>query len=219
MDKFGDHWKDHHLKVEKAWRERVGDEDLVLHPGDFSWAMKATDVQVDFEWFSALPGRKVMIKGNHDYWWPSSRKKLGELLPDGVYAMKKSALLVDGVPFVGVRGGDFYPREEQTFTNIEENLARERREFLMSIEALAAIEGERVRPPIALFHYPPFPIGRSESLFCRMVEDAGCDLCVYGHLHSTAEWERVFRGEKNGVAYHLVSADALDFEPKLLCEV
>ena len=218
MDVFGENWKDHHRKVERAWRERVDARDVVLHPGDFSWAMKASEVREDLAWLADLPGRKVLIKGNHDYWWPSSRRKLEELLPPGVFAMKKTALLIDGVPLLGVRGGDFHPREGQDFSTVEQRLKRERHELLLSVEACAAFEGERRRPPIAMFHYPPFPIGRSESVFTRIVEEAGCDLCVYGHLHTEAEWERVFRGERRGVSYRLVACDALGFAPLLVAE-
>ena len=71
--------------------------------------MKAVDVAVELEWLNSLPGRKVLIKGNHDYWWPGSHKKLGEMLPEGIYAIKKRAVVVDGVPIIGVRGGDFLP--------------------------------------------------------------------------------------------------------------
>ena len=70
MDQFGEHWKGHHEKVETAWRERIEPDDLVLLPGDFSWAMKAADVAVELDWLSVLPGKKVLTKGNHDYWWP-----------------------------------------------------------------------------------------------------------------------------------------------------
>ena len=77
MDQFGEHWVWHHEKIEASWRERIGPDDLALLPGDFSWAMKAVDVAVEFEWLNSLPGRKVLIKGYHDYWWPGSHKKLG----------------------------------------------------------------------------------------------------------------------------------------------
>ena len=148
MDVFGENWKDHHRKVERAWRERVDARDVVLHPGDFSWAMKASEVREDLAWLADLPGRKVLIKGNHDYWWPSSRRKLEELLPPGVFAMKKTALLIDGVPLLGVRGGDFHPREGQDFPTVEQRLKRERHELLLSVEACATLEGDRRGPAV-----------------------------------------------------------------------
>ncbi len=227
MDRFGEHWEGHHLKLEKAWRERIEEGDIVLVPGDFSWALKPNQVLEEFEWLQKLPGRKVLIKGNHDYWWPGSKKKLAELLPEGVYAIKKTALVIDGVPIVGVRGGDFLPRIEEgleasdyatTCADIDKNLDRERRELLFSIEHLREIyDGDR--PPICLFHYPPFRVGTEESLFTRIIESAGCSYCLFGHLHTPSEWERVFQGEKGGVKYRLVSCDALGFEPVLIEEV
>ncbi len=215
MTRFGEHWRDHHLKVEAAWRERVADDDIVLSPGDFSWAMKAHDVAQEFEWLGALPGRKVLIKGNHDYWWPGSQKRLQALLPEGVYAIKKRALVIDGVAFIGVRGGDFLPCDGDDPETINSMLMRERRELLLSIGDLER-QYDGTRAPIAMFHYPPFRIGSSESAFTRVLESAGCSHCVYGHLHSAEEWEAVFQGERNGVEYRLVSCDALDFAPLLI---
>lgn len=217
MDRFGEHWKDHHLRVERSWRERIEAEDIVLLPGDFSWAMKLSEVATEFEWLAQLPGRKVMIKGNHDYWWPGSHKKLRSLLPEGVSAFKKQALVIDGIPFIGVRGGDFLPRNGETLESRNAALGRERHELLLSVNHLSEIyRGERA--PIALFHYPPYRVGACESAFTRILEDAGCSWCVFGHLHTEIEWERVFQGERNGVVYRLVSCDALGFEPLLLEE-
>ncbi len=217
MDVFGDHWKDHHLKVETSWRELVRADDIVLLPGDFSWAMKAEEVTQDFAWLSTLPGRKVLIKGNHDYWWPGSHAKLNALLPPGVFAIKKRALVLDGVPIIGVRGADFWLREGETPQIVEERLIRERGELLQSIADLERFPDRRL-PPITLFHYPPFPVGRDESCFTRIVEDTGSRVCLFGHLHTPQEWKRVFQGEKRGVKYTLVSCDSLDFRPVLVGE-
>jgi predicted phosphohydrolase len=218
MDPFGEHWKGHHLKVEAAWKESVGPEDIVLMPGDFSWAMRPDEVAIEFRWLGALPGRKVLIKGNHDYWWPGSHAKLASLLPPGTHAIKKKAVVIDGIPIVGVRGGDFCSRDGEEVPEVETRLVRERNELLQSIDDLTRMyDGDR--PPIALFHYPPFPMGRSESLFTRILEDIGCSLCVFGHLHTAPEWERVFQGEKRGVRYRLVSCDSLNFKPLLVDEV
>ena len=224
MDQFGAHWVGHHEKIEAFWKERIGPDDLVLLSGDFSWAMKAVDVAVEFEWLNSLPGRKVLIKGNHDYWWPGSHKKLDEMLPGGIYAIKKRAVVVDGVPIIGVRGGDFLPwvalgeelapgALERTFSTLQ----KERRELLQSIDYLAGIY-EGSQRPIALFHYPPYRIGSSESVFTRILESRGCSHCLFGHLHTDAEWEKVFKGDSGGVSYRLVSCDYLDFKPVLIDE-
>jgi hypothetical protein len=217
MDQFGEHWRDHHLKVEAAWRERVGERDIVLLPGDLTWALKPEEAREDLRWLAGLPGRKVLIKGNHDYWWPGSHAKLDQLLPPGVYGMKKRAVVIDGIPFVGVRGGDFLAQGETEPQEITANLAKERRELLQSIEHLdRTYSGPR--PPIALFHYPPFRLDSRESAFTRILEDRGCKACVFGHLHRESEWRRVFQGEIHGVTYRLVSCDAIGFAPVLIEE-
>ncbi|HLU47106.1 MAG TPA: metallophosphoesterase, partial [Planctomycetota bacterium] len=170
---------------------------------------------IDLEWLAALPGRKVLIKGNHDYWWPGSQRKLEELLPEGVFAIKKRAVVIDGIPFIGVRGADFLPRENDDSEQVAEALLRERRELLLSIEHLRSIYAGS-RPPICMFHYPPFRLGSCESAFTRILEDEGVRICVFGHLHSPSEWSRVFQGECRGVTYRLVACDALDFKPLLI---
>jgi hypothetical protein len=218
MDVFGDDWKNHPDKIAAAWRDLVLEKDIVLVPGDFSWAMRTDDVAVELDWLAALPGRKVLIKGNHDFWWPSSRKKLRDILPEGVYAIKKTSLVLDGLPIIGVRACDFVPRDPEAVEQTESNLHRERREFERSIESLAE-HGPLERGPIALFHYPPFPLWASESVFTRMAEEAACTHGLFGHLHTEPEWKRVFQGKKNGVQYHLVSCDALDFCPILIDEM
>lgn len=215
MDLFGEQWRDHHAKVEAAWRERISPRDIVLVPGDLSWAMRPLEVERDLAWFGALPGRKIIVKGNHDYWWPGSRRKLRALLPGGVHAIKKTAIVVDGVPVIGVRGCDFLPREDESLEALASSIERERRELLMSIDHLRRIY-DGGRPPMAMFHYPPYRMGSRESAFTRILEDAGCSHCVFGHLHLGKEWERVFQGEEGGVKYRLVSCDALEFTPLLL---
>jgi predicted phosphohydrolase len=218
MHVFGDHWARHHEKIEESWRAEVDDDDIVLVPGDLSWAMKPVDVEPDLAWLAALPGSKVLIKGNHDYWWPSSHARLEALLPDGVYAIKKRSLVLKGVPLIGVRGPDFALRNGESPAELDKRLARERRELLQSMDDLNT-RYAGARKPLCLFHYPPYPVGAAESAFTRMVEDAGCSHCIFGHLHTAAEHQRVFQGERRGVAYRLVSCDYLGFRPVLLDEV
>lgn len=217
MDRFGDQWKAHHEKIERNWREKIAPEDLVLLPGDFSWALRLNEVEVDFRWLAALPGKKVLIKGNHDYWWPRSQKKLRSVLPPGVWALKKTAVVLDGWPIVGVRGADFHVPGEADAAKVRTNIDRELREFTLSLEDLDRLDGAG-RPPLAMFHYPPFPPHERESDFTSLIRSAGCEIVVYGHLHSREDWDRFFQGEAGGVSYRLVSCDFLDFSPALIAE-
>jgi uncharacterized protein len=217
MDRFGAHWQDHARKVEERWRERVSPGDLVLLAGDFSWAMRPEEVKVDFAWLAALPGKKVLIKGNHDYWWPKTTAQMSALLPPGTFALKKKGLVLDGVSLIGVRGADFVPPELVTPEKLAE-LERERREFELSVAHLKTLPGAG-RPPIAMFHHPPFPFGSSQSFFTDLIEQAAARTCVFGHLHTSQDWERVFQGEFRGVNYRLVACDFLDFAPLLIDEI
>ncbi len=218
MDPFGEHWKDHHLKVAASWCERVSPQDIVLMPGDFSWAMKPEEAVKDLRWLARLPGRKVLIKGNHDYWWPKTRAKAEHILPEGVFLLKKTALVLDGVAVVGVRGCPVARNQGGEWTCLEGDLDKEIREFRLSIEDLRQ-KGPIHRPPLALFHYPPFPPGGRESPFVRMAEEAGCHIALYGHLHTVEDWGRHFQGEHNGITYRLVSCDHLNFEPLLIEQI
>ena len=157
MDKFGEHWVGHHKKIEMHWRDSIDENDIVLLPGDFSWAMKPAQVEEEFKWLRELPGIMVMIKGNHDYWWPGSHKKMNELLPERTYALKKTATIIEGLPIVGVRGGDLVPFGKKTQEDIDKELEREIKEFKASIAHLEELEKETkaVHPRIAMFHYPP----------------------------------------------------------------
>ncbi len=220
MDKFGEHWIGHHKKVEKHWRDSIDDNDIVLLPGDFSWAMKPAQVEEEFKWLRDLPGIMVMIKGNHDYWWPGSHKKMKELLPERTYALKKTATMIGGLPIVGVRGGDLVPFGKKTQEDVDKELEREIKEFKASIAHLDELEKETqaVHPRVAMFHYPPFGPRSDQSIFTDLIEEANCKTVVYGHLHSKQDWDDYFQGEARGVQYHLVACDALDFKPLLIDE-
>jgi uncharacterized protein len=109
MDIFGDHWGNHAERMAERWDALVAPDDIVVTPGDFSWANKPAEVAGDFAWLAARPGSKIMVKGNHDYWWTGTHKRMAEILPPKTYALKKTAVIVHGVGFFGVRGGDFAP--------------------------------------------------------------------------------------------------------------
>lgn len=211
MTKFGPHWADHVARVEATWRARVESGDVVLVPGDLSWGMTESDSRVDLAWFAALPGTKVIVKGNHDYWWPKSRARLAALLGPSVLPLKRNAASVGGVGFVGVRGCDLVPLRGKSLEETEREIAREIGDLDASIADLRKNHPGCGRI-VALCHYPPFPLAGDASPFTERIESAGADLCVYGHLHDAAEWRTTFQGTRNGVRYRLVSCDATGFD-------
>lgn len=229
MDIFGDHWTAHHDQMAAAWDATVADEDVVLTPGDFSWAMRAAGAAADFAWLAARPGRKVLVKGNHDLWWPKSKKKMAELLPTDTYALKKTAVVLQSstgarLGLFGCRGGDFRAApqygDERTDEDIEAWLAREERELEASWQDLLRREaGTPADLRICLFHYPPIPPGRMSSRFTPRIVDSNARFCVYGHLHGKTLGAAKVEGTFEGVTYLCASCDQVGFAPALVAEL
>ena len=226
MDVFGDHWGNHAGRMAENWDRLVGPEDIVLSPGDFSWASKPPEVAGDFAWLGARPGHKVMVKGNHDYWWTGTHKRMAELLPPRTYALKKTAVSIHGVGFFGVRGGDFAALtrygDTRTAEDIEAWLVREEHELKLSIAALDQLDATAGRPRglrVCLFHYPPIAPGRTASRFTPLIEAAGATFCIYGHLHGQELGPAKVEGTWNGVTYRCTSCDQVAFSPTLICQL
>jgi predicted phosphohydrolase len=210
MSIFGAGWERHHEKIEASWRAQVRDLDVVLVPGDLSWAKLEEEARDDLAWFGALPGEKVIVKGNHDYWWKKTRAKLKRLLPPSVHPIKRNAVRIGDALFVGARGCDLLPLHGKTQEETNAEIARETSDLEASIADAEKLRGG-ARRVVALFHYPPFKLGESASLFTERIEEAGADLCVYGHLHEPGEWAVTYQGTARGVTYRLLSCDSLGF--------
>ena len=204
MHVFGAHWEDHFEKISRDWRDRVTDEDIVLLPGDLSWAMYLEDALEDLRSVAALPGRKVILRGNHDYWW-GGITALRDRLPEGMYALQNDAVALDGVVICGTRG--WTPVTE---ASSQEDLKIYNREVLrmkLSLDSAARLKGDRL---IVMMHYPPMNERFEDSPFTALAEPfAPCDL-IYGHLHG-ASFREAFNGMRNGVRYTCVACDGLRF--------
>ena len=204
MDIFGEHWKDHFLRISEDWNARVSPGDVVLLPGDLSWAMRLEDALEDLESVAALPGQKILLRGNHDYWW-SSVGRVRRALGEGVYALQNDSLLIEGRLYAGSRGWTL-PGPETT----EEDLRiynRERMRLTMSLDHARRTDANA--PITVMMHYPP--LTGDEPGFSDILEAFGVQDCVYGHLHGQAIYGAV-RGLRGTVRYHQVSCDGLDFK-------
>lgn len=226
MDIFGDHWTRHHERMAKEWDKLVARDDIVITPGDFSWAKNAKTAAEDFAWLGERPGHKIMVKGNHDHWWPGTKTKLAETLPENTYALKKTAAIVNGVGFFGARGGDFAPLkrygDKRSQADIDKALDKEEKELVASIDHLQRLEAEHdvvCKLRICCFHYPPLPPGGQTSRFSSLIRDAGAAQCIYGHLHGANLGEVKVTGLRDGVTYHCASCDQIDFTPMLVAEI
>ena len=214
MDIFGPQWDRHFLKIRENWERLVRPEDTVLIPGDISWAMRLEDAVPDLEAIGELPGRKILIKGNHDYWW-NSVSRVRRALPEGMTALQYDAADAGGAVVCGTRGW-LIPGEENPLSPEDEKIyLREAQRLEMSLDAAAKIaEG---RPLIVMMHYPPLTTGCRETLFTKLIEERGAETVVYGHLHGEGI-RSGFSGEQGGTRYRLVSCDSLGFAPERITE-
>lgn len=211
MDVFGDHWKDHHQQVEKKWKEQVTEDDLVLLPGDLSWAMKLEEASEDLNFLGELPGRKIITKGNHDYWW-SSLTQIRKVLPPGIIPIQHTAFDAGAAVVTGTRGWITPVSEEYDEEKDEKIYRRELHRLDLALESVAEM-CKGVKPLIVMMHYPPVVSGRATE-FSRMLSKGGADICIYGHIHcSPGQWPGELDAKIDGVKYMLVSADYLDFRP------
>ena len=210
MDVFGDHWRDHFLRIREDWQARVTTGDIVLLPGDISWAMRLEDAAEDLRSIAGLPGTKLLLRGNHDYWW-GSIGRVRRALGDGMIALQNDSVLIDGRLYAGSRGWtlpgpDFSEEDARIY-------ARERLRLEMSLKD-ARRRDERA-PITAMMHFPP--LTDEAPGFSDILERYGVTDCVYGHLHGAAIYGAV-RGLRGGVRYHQVSCDGLGFRLYLLYE-
>ncbi len=210
MDIFGPHWRDHPRRIAAAWQNRVRPDDWVLIAGDISWAMRLPDALPDLQWIDALPGFKVMIKGNHDYWWD----RLGPLrphLPPSITALEASAADIGPAVVCGTRGW-VTPETPGFAAETDERIYR--RELGRLERALQAAQklAADAKPIVVMIHYPPF-VNQQPSEFARLISAAGARACIYGHLHRSADWLAAVQGRVDGVYYQLSACDYLEFGP------
>lgn len=205
MGVFGPHWSGYMEKMATSWKEVVAPEDLILIPGDISWATDLEDARKDLAWIGALPGTKVMIRGNHDYWWGSLKKVRG-LCPPSIYPLHHTACTFGEVTIAGTRlwdGPDFSsdPEDQKIYK-------RELGRLELACQAL----DPKARWRIVMTHYPPLTPDLADSPASAILERYRIDLCVFGHLHNLEPHAPLF-GQKNGVRYLLTSSDYLGFLP------
>lgn len=221
MDIFGGAWEDHANRIASNWDAFVRPSDLVLIPGDISWGMTLEEAEPDLAWIARRPGLKVLIRGNHDYWW-ASISKVRRALPNNVFALQNDSIAVGRFVVCGTRGW-VLPGRPDYGEHDEKIHAREVLRLRMSLESAARSASEvesstGVRAvTLAMIHYPPIIGSQRESEFARVLEEHGVAHCVYGHLHGEG-LKSGFNGTLGSVCYSLVSADYLGFRPKLLVD-
>jgi uncharacterized protein len=211
MTIFGPGWAGHPAVFFERWRETVTDDDLVLIPGDISWAMHLKEAMLDLQDIAALPGTKVISRGNHDYWWPAI-SKLRAALPPRMHALQNDAIRFGDTVICGTRGW-VTPGTEGFKSEDEKIYLREVERLRLTLEAARKLEGQRT---FVMLHYPLTNAAFEPNGFTQLIEEYRPDGVLYGHLHGVNQDKLIKHW--CGIPLHFVAADALKFVPKILLE-
>ena len=203
MNIFGATWDGYLETVAADWNEKVSADDVVLISGDISWAMYLENAKPDLEYIAAFPGRKIILRGNHDYWWKSV-SAVRNLLPENMYALQNDSIKFENTVFCGSRG--WTTPEGKTQTESDKKIYdREVIRMGLSLADAAKKRGEGDKLAV-MVHYPPFNSRFEKSPFTELFEEYKVDAVIYGHLHGN-----VARAQKymhlDGIDYYLTSCD------------
>ena len=212
MHVFDELWRDHDRRMADAWDATVNPGDLVLLPGDLSWARDLTGAAGDLAWIGRRTGEKLLLKGNHDSWW-KSRRKVESALPAGCVLLQHDAHDVGPCVVVGARGWTD-PADPIAEPGDDVRFRRELERLKLSLDDADRRFG-RSKTRVAMTHYPPWIADREPSDVVPLLEAGGVSICVYGHLHG--EHHALARtGRHRGIDYRLVAADFVGFAPQAL---
>ena len=211
MDIFGDKWVNHDEKIKKNWLSKITDDDMVLIAGDISWAMKSENSMADLNWIDSLPGKKILSKGNHDYWWGSINKLNSmfaktKFLQNNFYSYGEYAIC-------GTRGW-ICPGSDKFTQKDNKIYSRELIRLRLSLDAAKAAGFSKF---IVMIHYPPTNEKFEESDFIRIFKEYNVEKIIYGHLHGNA-LKRILSGNVDGIEYIMTSGDNIDFDPVCILE-
>ncbi len=208
MSIFGENWEGHSEKIKNNWISKVKPEDTVVLPGDFSWAMYLKDTYKDFEYLNSLPGKKLLLKGNHDYWWTTvtnMRNFLEENKFKNIDFIYNNSYLVENKILTGTRGWNLLDTE-----NSSKMIKRESIRLQLAIEDGIKKYGDD-KEIIVFMHYPPISNTNKKSEFIKILKQYDIKRCYYGHLHGKSHQDAV-EGIVDGIEFKLISADYLNFD-------
>jgi predicted phosphohydrolase len=228
MKAFGPEWENYTDKIETVWRQQISENDLILIAGDISWAMHIEQAQPDLAWIGQLPGTKLLLKGNHDYWW-GSLSKIKSILPPSCQLIQNNSVTWKNVSVAGSRLWDTFefsfnayidykdnPRVKNlTWTDNSEEQERIFQRELGRLESSLKTMNPRSEIKIAMTHYPPISGDLKDSRVSTLLEKYRVNICVFGHLHNVKPDASLF-GTHHGIHYYLTACDYLNFKPLLI---
>lgn len=210
MDVFGG-WTNYVARLEKNWKRLVKDEDTVVIAGDISWAMRLNQTFNDFLFIDSLPGKKIFLKGNHDYWW-ATRKKVEEYLKDNnfnsISILYNSAEVVGDFAVCGTRGWSYDCSSKEDVKILNREVAR----LTTSIEQAQNLNKEI----IVFLHYPPVFSGYECIEIMEVLKKYKIKKCYYGHIHGKKCGQKAITGVFDGIDFCMISCDQIDFCPLLV---
>ena len=208
MNVFGDNWEGHYEKIKPDWEERVTDDDVVLIAGDISWGMKLDEGMYDVYSLRHLKGKKIFIRGNHDYWWNGIAKIRQNVPDDSFIFLQNDCVKIGKYIFVGSRGWTCPGSNDYKAEDDEKIYKREAERFRLAFKEAEKVRGEGDEV-IAMIHFPPFTGKKEDTLFSKLFEENEVSRVVFGHIHGAIYYP--LESEKNGIKYYLTSCDKLGF--------
>lgn len=209
MDIFGSHWQDYTMRIKTNWINGVSEDDVVIIAGDISWAMKLEDAKQDLDWISGLPGTKVMIRGNHDYWWNSITKIRS--VSNGIVALQNDAYRLEDFVFCGCRGW-LLPGNKDYTSSDAKIYQRELIRLKMGLDSAVRLMDDNSRL-VVMLHYPPICTdGTVDANIESLLLQYKVKTVVFGHIHGKHGYNNLMN-EINGISYYLTSCDMLNFCP------
>ena len=222
MEVFGRRWEDYTARLESNWRKIITENDTVIIPGDISWAISLDEAASDLTFLASLPGRKILGKGNHDFWW-TSMKKHGDFFEkhgiSGIDFLYNNAHELDGFIVAGTRGWFFDEdmMKAQRGADFDKIVNREALRLEASlIEAKRLSDASGGKETVVFMHFPPYRAGRAVDAFIDLLQKYGVSRVYYGHIHGA--YSDPPSEEYLGIKFTLVSADYLSFTPKIVPE-
>ena len=212
MDIFGQNWENHAEKIKQNWLNKVNKNDTIILPGDFSWGIDLNEAKPDFEYLNNLPGKKILLKGNHDYWWTtitSMNKFLKENNFENICFLYNNSYFVENKVIVGTRGWTTAsPNSDENYKILKRECGRLENSIKDAINKFGYY-----KELIAFLHYPPFYKEKvnEEIDFIKLMKKYEIKKCYYGHLHGESHKEAI-EGVIDGIDFKLVSSDYLNFD-------
>ncbi len=220
MEAFGRRWADYVKKLENGWRAVVTERDTVIVPGDISWGLTTEEATEDLTFLHALPGRKLIGKGNHDFWWQTMSKLEAFKAQKGLTSIDflyNNAYIVENMIVCGTRGWFYDPSCENmpSDTDFAKISAREAGRLQLSIDAAKRLSAEHPTLPITVFlHFPVIWNGKAQDELLSVLLRNGIRDCYFGHIHGS--YDVPSETEHEGIKFTMISADFLNFIPKII---